>query len=122
MMEQNIPLPTSVASVFWELPGAEVQHSDFELGRQIGSGASGFVHLGTQKSTGRRVAIKELFADMSDDWIIGCFLREIRALARLKHPNVVEFLGATATQPYWVITGFVPGKSLFHSRTGQFEI
>jgi serine/threonine-protein kinase TNNI3K len=43
-----------------------------------------------------------------------CFLREVEALASVRHPNVLPFLGAALAPPgaTWVVSEFMPGGSL----------
>jgi serine/threonine protein kinase len=59
------------------------------------------------------VAVKELLSRKFDEWDISCFIREVRALSALTHPYLVEFIGATSNGPFWIVTEFVPGRSLF---------
>jgi serine/threonine protein kinase len=114
MEHQNIAIPTPLQGVFSRVPEAEVKHSDFKMLDTIGNGATGTVRRAIQTATGRQVAIKQISSPELDDWEMACFTREIGALSRLKHPHVVEFMGATSTTPYWIVTAFVPGRSLFH--------
>lgn len=62
----------------------------YELLDRIGGGGQGMVYRARQPGTGRIVAVKRLWADLSSD-PAGAqrFEREIEALTRLSHPNVV---------------------------------
>ena len=64
--------------------------------KEIGSGAAADVYKGKYKYTD--VAIKKLKAQhiMVNRNLAPDFQREIEALSRINHPNVVHFLGATA--------------------------
>ena len=64
---------------------------DFLVGRPIGEGGFGVVHIGRQLSTGRKVAIKLLHDGMSAE-IKARFAREAGYLARFNHPNIVSVL------------------------------
>jgi hypothetical protein len=62
----------------------------YELLDRIGSGGQGSVYRARQPGTGRVVAIKRLWAEISDDpGAAARFQREVEALTRLSHPNVV---------------------------------
>ena len=66
--------------------------SDYEIQKQLGSGAYGYVVEAIQKSTGKKVAIKkikELFDDIIDAKRI---LREITLLRKINHANVVKIV------------------------------
>ncbi len=67
---------------------------DFELLGELGRGAMGVVYRARQLSVGRTVALKVLPPSLaeSDDVALKRFQREILALARCDHPNVVKVL------------------------------
>ena len=84
---QNVNL-SSISPVFhdWDVG------SDYEIQKQLGSGAYGYVVEAIQKSTGKKVAIKkikELFDDIIDAKRI---LREITLLRKINHANVVKIV------------------------------
>ncbi len=69
-------------------PGERVGR--YELGQELGRGGMGVVFLGHDNDLGREVAIKVLNAAASDDEEhMQRVVREGRALAALRHPNVV---------------------------------
>jgi len=96
---------TSLASL--DLPG-------YEFIREIHRGGQGVVYLALQKSTHRKVAIKVMkegpFAGPDDR---ARFDREVRILARLKHPNIVTIhdSGRAAGCDYFIMD-YVEGESL----------
>jgi serine/threonine protein kinase len=62
---------------------------------KIGTGASGVVYEAIQRSTGRPVALKLLYAPLDDDAIRRRFARECAAMAALaSHPHIVTILDA----------------------------
>jgi tetratricopeptide (TPR) repeat protein len=64
---------------------------DYRLGRRIGAGAMGAVFLAQDEALGREVAIKLIGPDLAGSGDRAeRFLREIRAAARLRHPNIVS--------------------------------
>ena len=58
--------------------------------RPIGAGGMGEVYEAEQTSLGRRVAVKVLFDD--DAKALARFEQEARAMARLRHPHVVNII------------------------------
>ncbi len=75
---------------------------DFELLGQLGEGGMGVVYLARQRSLGRVVALKMLPPSAgSNDVSVARFQREIRALARADHPNVVRILSSGRTEGTW---------------------
>ena len=75
--------------------------SKYQLGRLVGSGASGSVFEGVDKSTQKKVAIKKII-DYSTDAISATrLLREISLLRMLKgHPDLIslEYIAASAAK------------------------
>ncbi len=82
----------------------------FHVLREIHRGGQGVVYEAVQENPPRKVAIKVVRADPSDR---ERFAREIAALARLRHPNVVSIFasGMTGTLPYLVME-YLPGETL----------
>jgi len=85
------------------------------LDRQIGEGGFGQVWSGTRTDTGERVAIKVLHFELiqSHDAMTR-FQRELAAIDRLHHPNVVRGLGNGTLadgRPYLVLE-YLDGPSL----------
>jgi hypothetical protein len=63
----------------------------YEIGSEIGRGASGIVLAATHRRLGRPVAIKQLpRAYGADPYVKARFLHEARVLAELNHPHVVS--------------------------------
>lgn len=62
---------------------------DFEILREIGRGGMGVVYRARQLSLNRQVALKCLLR-VDDDKAEARFRREIRALGRVEHPNLVK--------------------------------
>jgi WD40 repeat protein/serine/threonine protein kinase/tetratricopeptide (TPR) repeat protein len=79
---------------------------DYELLAELGRGGMGVVYLVRQRSLGRLVALKTLPADLTGDaTALARFQREIRALARCDHPNIVKVLSS----------GHLPDGQLFYT-------
>lgn len=63
---------------------------DFRLEGELGSGGMGIVHVATQESLGRRVALKIIRPEQAfSETARQRFLREAGAVARLQHPGIV---------------------------------
>ncbi|MCD0460961.1 serine/threonine protein kinase [Roseiconus lacunae] len=68
--------------------------TDYELGDILGVGTVGTIYLATEKETGRQVALKKLHPKVSQNTLIRArFKREMTIMERLRHPNVVAYLG-----------------------------
>ena len=72
----------------------------------LGKGGMGTVYLAEDPSLGRRVAIKILHTQFIEDAeIVERFRREARALARLRHPNLMHIysVGEHEGRPYFAM-------------------
>lgn len=79
----------------------------------IGQGGMGYVFKGEHILLGRVEAIKVLPKSQMDATSIANFRREIRAQARLDHPNLVRLTYAdTDGDTYFLVTEYVPGSDL----------
>ena len=78
-----------------EVPPGLAAHPDYEIIRELGRGGMGVVYLAHNRLLGRDEVLKVMGRDL-----VGCpgvldrFLREIRAVARLRHPNIVAAYSA----------------------------
>ncbi|CAA6659406.1 unnamed protein product [Spirodela intermedia] len=90
----------------------EILWEDLTLGERIGLGSYGEVFHGELHGT--EVAIKKfLQQDISGD-ALEEFRSEVQIMKRLRHPNVVLFMGAVTRVPNLsIITEFLPRGSLF---------
>jgi serine/threonine protein kinase len=62
---------------------------NFEVLRHLGSGGMATVYLGRDPELGRQVAIKVIREEIRDQEVLDRFLREARAAAALRHPNII---------------------------------
>ena len=85
----------------------------YEIGREIGQGAFATVYLARDTRHERQVALKVLNADPDSDSGELRFIREIRLLARLQHPNILPLhdSGHVQAQLYYVMP-YVSGETL----------
>jgi len=79
----------------------------------IGRGGMGQVFKARHEVLGRVVAVKVLPRSKSTPAAIANFMREIRVLATLDHPNLVRALDAGEDgNVYYLVTEYVPGTDL----------
>jgi len=84
----------------------------YRLERVLGSGGTGVVYLARPGTSGTRVALKILDADISNDPAFrDRFVREAELVAELHHPNIVGVYGhgATADGLLWMAMRYVAG-------------
>lgn len=82
--------------------------------KRIGTGGMGEVFLAHHRRMGRDAALKVVRVDRRDDERHRArFIREVRALGRLSHPNVVHAYDAGAVRrTLYLAMEFVPGPDL----------
>lgn len=90
----------------------EIPWEEITLGERIGLGSYGEVYRGEWHGT--EVAVKKfLDQDISGD-ALEEFRSEVRIMKRLRHPNVVLFMGAVTRAPNLsIVTEFLPRGSLY---------
>uniref|UniRef100_A0A0D9VKY0 non-specific serine/threonine protein kinase n=1 Tax=Leersia perrieri TaxID=77586 RepID=A0A0D9VKY0_9ORYZ len=95
-----------------EVAEFEIQWEEITIGERIGLGSFGEVYRGEWHGT--EVAVKKfLQQDISSD-ALEEFRTEVRIIRRLRHPNVVLFMGAITRVPNLsIVTEFLPRGSLF---------
>src|SRR5512141_3252564 len=96
----------------------------------LARGGMAEVYLGTHTTLRRPVAIKLLRNQYMDDPdLLDRFQREARAVASLRHPNIVQVFDFDTfdNQPY-IVMEYVPGVTLsaylqaLHKRNGRLEL
>jgi serine/threonine protein kinase len=94
------------------LSGQTLSH--YDVGPVIGRGQSSVVFHATDTKDGRSVAFKVLLPEFSrDEEEMQRFIRAMRLMLPLRHPNLVAVYGAGKTGPYcWVAMEYVAGETL----------
>ncbi len=86
----------------------------YEVIRQIGQGGMGVVYLARDPQLDRQVALKLLqFGSMPHPDAVARFQQEMRAVARLSHPNIVTAYHASEHEGQQILVmEYVPGSDL----------
>lgn len=89
---------------------------DFEVFERIGVGCMGEVYRARQIQLDREVALKILLPQFANDpGFCERFFREVRAAAKLYHPNIVQILSVDKQQgQLYLCTEYVDGGDLSH--------
>ncbi|EYU29322.1 hypothetical protein MIMGU_mgv1a001523mg [Erythranthe guttata] len=102
------PVLNGVAEILWE---------DLQIGERIGIGSYGEVYRAEWNGT--EVAVKKFMKQDISDNALAQFKCEVEIMLRLRHPNVVLFMGAVTCPPNMsILTEFLPrlrGMNYLHS-------
>jgi len=96
---------------------ASKPESDYEILGELGRGGMGVVYLARQLSLGRIVALKTLATDVAEDHMaLSRFRREMRALAKCDHPNIIKVMdsGTLPDGRLYYTMEYVAGCDLDH--------
>jgi WD40 repeat protein/serine/threonine protein kinase/Tfp pilus assembly protein PilF len=73
------------------IPPELANHPDYEIVRELGHGGMGVVFLAHNRILGRNEVLKVIGPEIIESpGVFDRFLREMRAVARLEHPNIVS--------------------------------
>ncbi|XP_020113919.1 dual specificity protein kinase shkB-like [Ananas comosus] len=90
----------------------EILWEDLAIGEQIGQGSCGTVYHALWY--GSDVAVKVFSRQEYSDDVILSFRQEVSLMKKLRHPNILLFMGAvTSPQRLCIVTEFLPRGSLF---------
>lgn len=107
---ESSPLPSKPLLPFSEW---NIDFSELRVGVRVGIGSFGEVFRGIWKGT--EVAIKILLEQDLTEENMEDFCNEISLLSRLRHPNVILFLGACTKPPHLsMVTEYMEMGSLYH--------
>jgi serine/threonine protein kinase len=102
----------------------------YDLLREIGHGGQATIFVATQRSTGRKVAVKLMYGGRVASAVErGRLDQEVRILAALDHPNIVSVIdrGQTEDGSIYFVMPYVHGQTLneyldnFHRENGPPE-
>jgi tRNA A-37 threonylcarbamoyl transferase component Bud32 len=96
------------------LPADLTDHPRYRITRLLGQGGMGAVYLAEHKVMGRQVALKLIHPRYTaSPTAVERFRREVRAAAKLHHPNIVAAYDAEQAGPVnFLVMEFVEGQTL----------
>ncbi|EXB69108.1 Serine/threonine-protein kinase [Morus notabilis] len=101
-----------------DVADCEIPWEDISLGERIGLGSYGEVYRGEWHGT--EVAVKRFLDQEILGESLAEFMKEVRIMKRLRHPNVVLFMGAVTRAPNLsIVTEFLP--RLLHRPNNQLD-
>ncbi|KAK4851684.1 hypothetical protein QYF36_017508 [Acer negundo] len=90
----------------------EISWDELHIKERVGAGSFGTVHRAEWH--GSDVAVKVLTVQDFQDDQLKEFLREVAIMKRVRHPNVVLFMGAVTKRPHLsIVTEYLPRGSLY---------
>jgi serine/threonine protein kinase len=100
------------ASELEALSGQQLAH--YDIGPVIGTGATSMVFHATDTKDNRPVALKVLLpAFAKEEEEVQRFIRAMKTVLPLRHPNLITVYGAGKTGPYcWVAMEYVAGENM----------
>lgn len=95
-----------------DLVGGTLGH--YEIEKVLARGTTGMVFRAQEKENGKPVALKVLLPEISkDDEQMRRFVRAMKTMLPLDHPNIVKLYNAGKTGPHcWIAMELVEGESL----------
>ncbi|KQJ99862.1 probable serine/threonine-protein kinase DDB_G0267686 isoform X2 [Brachypodium distachyon] len=101
----------------------EILWEDLVIGEQVGQGSCGTVYHALWY--GSDVAVKVFSKQEYSEEMINTFRQEVSLMKKLRHPNIILFMGAAASQQQLcIVTEFLPRGSLFRllqKNTGKLD-
>ncbi|MCD7450460.1 hypothetical protein HAX54_006530 [Datura stramonium] len=99
----------------------EILWEDISLKEEIGRGSYGVVYHGIWN--GSDVAVKAYFGNQCSEDTLLEYKKEVEIMKRLRHPNVLLFMGAVFSQEKpAIVTEYLPRGSLFKTLHGNNQI
>ena len=92
----------------------QIDADEIQLAERVGKGTYGEVFKGVWRGT--VVAVKKLPGHNITPNLLADFLKEVRLMKQMRHPNVLQFLGACLTDNHRdlaIIMEFMPRNSLW---------
>lgn len=89
----------------------EIDYKELSLGKKLGQGGFGVVYQGTYRHSD--VAVKQLLEQNISKEAASEFAAEAVVMAKLRHENIVQFLGYCVSPQYCIVMEYMPQGSLF---------
>ena len=95
--------------------------SNYDIGREIGSGAFGTVNIGEDRTTGEKVAVKCISKSRIQKSNMGSQVkREITTMKKLHHPNIVSIKEVLMSNTHlYLVLEYAGGGELFTKIASQ---
>src|SRR5712691_3285884 len=110
--EPRTALPQSPVQRLEQLVGTTMRR--YRIDKSIAKASTGMVFQASDVVSGQIVALKILWPEFSkDETQIRRFIRAMKTMQPIRHPNIVRIKNAGKTGPYcWIAMDFVEGESL----------
>ena len=92
-MARNVP-PRDSEQAHALVPATLIVGGRYAIAEEIGRGGSAIVYKATDRKTGSEVAVKRLRRELVESVSTQRFVREVRLLGELRHPNIVTIIDA----------------------------
>ncbi|CAN8274045.1 unnamed protein product [Cochlearia groenlandica] len=116
--DKKVRLPVNAISPYLNIEPSlgsdwlEISWNELHIKERVGAGSFGTVHRAEWH--GSDVAVKILSIQDFHDGQFREFLREVAIMKRVRHPNIVLFMGAVTERPRLsIVTEYLPRGSLF---------
>lgn len=98
--------------------------SNYEIGKEIGSGAFGTVNIGEDRTTGEKVAVKCISKSRIQRSNMGSQVKkEITTMKKLDHPNIVRIKEVLMSNSHlYLVLEYVGGGELFMKIASQGKL
>jgi serine/threonine protein kinase len=108
--QEKLPIP--IGDDLSNLIGRTIH--DYTIEKSIARGKMGEVFLARQSTSGERLALKVLWPSVSQDKeAIQRFIRAMKTMRPLRHPNIIRLYNAGKVGPYcWLAMEYVAGENL----------
>ncbi len=94
---------------------------EYRLVKPLGEGGMGVVWLAEHVASGLEIALKVMRSNMPAGLDLISFQREVEAVARCRHPNVVQILDFSVEDTPWLAMGFAGGGDLATHRPAAWD-
>ncbi|WIA20465.1 hypothetical protein OEZ85_004872 [Tetradesmus obliquus] len=106
-LQQQVDTLKLQLNTVWASTGMNIPHADLDVQDQIGGGGYSLVYRGLWHGT--PVAVKRWFNPQLQEEVQEEFRQEVMTLQQLRHPHVVQFLGACMKPPdLCLVTEYMP--------------
>uniref|UniRef100_A0A383VB93 Protein kinase domain-containing protein n=1 Tax=Tetradesmus obliquus TaxID=3088 RepID=A0A383VB93_TETOB len=106
-LQQQVDTLKQQLDTVWASTGMNIPYADLDVQDQIGGGGYSLVYRGLWHGT--PVAVKRWFNPQLQEEVQEEFRQEVMTLQQLRHPHVVQFLGACMKPPsLCLVTEYMP--------------